>query len=140
MRVGVFLGVSAKVNIVYTCFFAINPDMNENDKSLGVMVIVFNDNFNNISDVSWWSVLLVDQTRVPRENHQPVTRHWQTLSHNVISSTPRHELDSNSQLEWWYALITQVMVNPTTIRSRPQQPLRMIRKCLNWKIYRHRWI
>jgi hypothetical protein len=25
-------------------------------------------------------------------------RHWQTLSHNVVSSTSRHERDSNSQL------------------------------------------
>jgi hypothetical protein len=24
-----------------------------------------------------------------------------TLSHNVVSSTPRHELDSNSQRSWW---------------------------------------
>jgi hypothetical protein len=28
---------------------------------------------------------------IPRENHRPATNHWQTLSHNVISSTPRHE-------------------------------------------------
>jgi hypothetical protein len=33
--------------------------------------------------------LLVEETRVPGENHQPVASHWQTLSHNVISSTPR---------------------------------------------------
>jgi len=26
---------------------------------------------------------------VPRENHRPVASHWQTLSHNVVSSTPR---------------------------------------------------
>ena len=26
--------------------------------------------------------------RVPGENHWPVTSHWQTLSHNVVSSTP----------------------------------------------------
>jgi len=24
---------------------------------------------------------------VPRENHQPAVGHWQTLSHNVVSST-----------------------------------------------------
>jgi hypothetical protein len=36
--------------------------------------------------------LLVEETGVPRENHLP------TLSHNVVSSTPRHEWDSNSQL------------------------------------------
>jgi hypothetical protein len=38
------------------------------------------------------SVLLVEETGVPRENHRPVASHWQTLSHNVISSTPRQLL------------------------------------------------
>jgi hypothetical protein len=37
---------------------------------LGFMV--FNVTFNNISVISWRSVLLVDDTRVPGENHQPV--------------------------------------------------------------------
>jgi hypothetical protein len=32
-----------------------------------------------------------EETGVPRENHKPVTSHWQTLSHNVVLSTPRHE-------------------------------------------------
>ena len=53
----------------------------------GLRVIVFNTTFNNISAISWRSVLLVEETRVPGENHWPVTR--QTLSHNVVSSTPR---------------------------------------------------
>jgi hypothetical protein len=35
---------------------------------------------------------LVEETGVPGENHQ------QTLSHNVVSSTPRHERGSNLQL------------------------------------------
>jgi activator of HSP90 ATPase len=30
--------------------------------------MVFNTNFNNISDISWWSVLLVEETGVFREN------------------------------------------------------------------------
>jgi hypothetical protein len=46
----------------------------------------------------WWSVLLVEETRVPRENHWPAANHRQTLSHNVVSSTPRYEQDLNSQL------------------------------------------
>jgi len=29
---------------------------------------------------------------------KPPTCHWQTLSHNVVSSTLRHERGSNSQL------------------------------------------
>ena len=41
---------------------------------------------------------LEEETRVPGENHRPVTSHRQTLSHNVVSSTPRHEQASNSQL------------------------------------------
>jgi len=34
-------------------------------------------------------VLLVEEARVPGENHQPAASHQQTLSHNVVSSTPR---------------------------------------------------
>ena len=35
-----------------------------------------------------------EENAAPRENHRPVASHWQTLSHNVVSSTPRHEWDS----------------------------------------------
>jgi hypothetical protein len=38
------------------------------------------------------------ETGVSGENHRPVASRCQTLSHNVVSSTPRHERDSNSQL------------------------------------------
>ena len=62
-----------------------------------VRVMVFKATFNNISVISWLSVLLVEETWVPTENHRPVTSHWQTLSHKVVSSTPHHEQDSNSQ-------------------------------------------
>ena len=51
-----------------------------------VLFIVVNTTFNNIS------VLSVEETGVPGENH------WQTLSHNVVSSAPPHEWDSYSQL------------------------------------------
>ena len=52
-----------------------------------------NDTFHNISVISWRSVLLVRAV----ENHLhllhyvPVANHWQTLSHNVVLSTPPHE-------------------------------------------------
>ena len=36
-------------------------------KVLGVMVIVFNATFNNISAISWLSVLLVEETGVQRK-------------------------------------------------------------------------
>jgi hypothetical protein len=32
-----------------------------------VRVMVFNVTFNNISVISWWSVLLVEETEVPGE-------------------------------------------------------------------------
>jgi hypothetical protein len=34
-----------------------------------VMLMVFNATFNNISVISWRSVLLMEETGVPRENH-----------------------------------------------------------------------
>ena len=33
--------------------------------------IVLNATFNNISAISWWSVLLVKETGGPAENHRP---------------------------------------------------------------------
>jgi hypothetical protein len=44
----------------------------------GVMVsvfdwfMVFKAIFNNISVISWWSVLFVEDTRVTGENHRPI--------------------------------------------------------------------
>jgi hypothetical protein len=35
--------------------------------------MVFNATFNNISVILWWSVLLVEETRVPGENDRAVT-------------------------------------------------------------------
>ena len=51
--------------------------------------MVFNATFNNISAISWRSVLLVEETGVPDENHRPAESHYQALSHNVVSNTPR---------------------------------------------------
>ena len=33
-----------------------------------VRAMVFNPNFNNISVISWWLILLVEETRLLREN------------------------------------------------------------------------
>jgi hypothetical protein len=46
-----------------------------------ICFMVFNATFNNISVISWRSVLLVEEIG---ENHWPVVSHWQTLSHNVV--------------------------------------------------------
>ena len=49
-----------------------------------VCLMVFNATLNDISVISWRSVLLVEETGGPGENHRPVASHWQTLSHNVV--------------------------------------------------------
>ena len=56
--------------------------------------MVFNATFNNISVIPWLSVLLVDETGVPGENPSQITD--KLFLHNVVSSTPCHEWDSNS--------------------------------------------
>ena len=43
--------------------------------SLFVCLMVFNATFNNISAISWRSVLLVEETGGPGENHRPVGSH-----------------------------------------------------------------
>jgi len=51
----------------------------------------FNSTFNNISVILWRSVLLVEETE--KSTDLPEV----TLSHSVVSSTPRNERDPNSQ-------------------------------------------
>jgi hypothetical protein len=58
--------------------------------------MVLNATFNNVSVISWRSVLLVEETEVPGENHRPVPNYCETISYNVVLSTPRHERGSNS--------------------------------------------
>ena len=49
--------------------------------------------FNNISVLSWWSALSVEETRVPRENHSTATLWWSALS--VEETTVLRENYSN---------------------------------------------
>ena len=44
-------------------------------KKKTVRIMVFNITFNNISVTSWQSVLLVEETGVPGENHRPAASH-----------------------------------------------------------------
>ena len=44
-----------------------------------VRVMVFNATFKKNSVLSWWSVLLVDETEVPGEKHPPAASHRQTV-------------------------------------------------------------
>ena len=56
----------------------------------GSYIIVVLEYIITLEHISWRSVLLVEETGVPGENHCPVENHRQTLSRNVVSSTPRH--------------------------------------------------
>ena len=49
--------ISDYSNLIYNCF------------GLFVCLMVFNATFNNISVISWRSVLLVEETGGPGENH-----------------------------------------------------------------------
>jgi hypothetical protein len=40
---------------------------------------VFNTTFSNISAISWRPVLVVEEARVPGENHRPLASNWETL-------------------------------------------------------------
>ena len=83
----------------HTCFLYSSFNLNKTGKSeegwcsysrgniyvcLFICLIMLNATFNNISVISWRSVLLLEETGVPGENHRPVTSHFQTLSHNVV--------------------------------------------------------
>ena len=58
------------------------------DAAVGLEFMAFNATFNNISVISWQSVLLMEEMGVPGENHQPATKNRQIKSHNVVSSSP----------------------------------------------------
>ena len=53
--------------------------------------MVFNATFNSILVILL--ALLMEETGVPGENHRQAACHWQTLSHNFVSST--HRLSDN---------------------------------------------
>ena len=78
--------------------------------TIKVWLMMFNATFNNISVISWQLVLLVKKTGVPRENHWLVASHWQTLSHNNVSSTSRHLKENNKRRYLTYcARVTFIM-------------------------------
>jgi hypothetical protein len=60
--------------------------------------MVFNATLNNISAISGWPVLLVEETGVSGENHRLAASQVYTIIYfiYVVSSTPHSERDSNS--------------------------------------------
>ena len=76
---GVYLTLSQLSNIEiinfhFTSFFQLTTQIKV-DFRIRVRVRVCNAAFNTISVISWRSVLLVEETGVPIENHRPVASH-----------------------------------------------------------------
>ena len=84
-----------------------------------VWFMAFNATFNSISVVSWRSVLLMEKTRVLGENHRPAANHWQTLSHNVVSGTPRLS---------GIKLVKEIIED---VRNKPPPQKKKICRCFN---------
>ena len=83
--------------------------------------MVLNATFSNISVISWQSVLLVEETEGPGENHRPVASHWQslTLSYNVVhlalieirTLNYRVAVHVIGAIKYWYNIIYAYIIN-----------------------------
>ena len=80
----------------------------------------FNATFNNISVITWQSILLVEETGVQGENHLPVASHWQgfklaplvvigtdcigsyKFNYHMIMATAAPVMDYNGNILWWW--------------------------------------
>jgi hypothetical protein len=78
------LNLNEERNVVFEDHISFLQSIGIKQTKKTICLMVFNATFNNISVISWWSVLLVEETGGPGENHWHVASHWQTLSHNVL--------------------------------------------------------
>jgi hypothetical protein len=77
---GVQINIIFTDNVCLLCLFCNVKLYNSSKKGRSLLLVwfrfmVFNATFNNISVISWQSVLLVEEIRVPEENHQAVASH-----------------------------------------------------------------
>jgi hypothetical protein len=69
-----------------------NLKINNLNEEVRVMV------FNNISVLSWWSVLLMEETGVLGENHRPAA------SHSLLQITRLLYHPAFNEMGWFYIL------------------------------------
>ena len=78
-------------------------------------VMVFNATFNNMSVISWWSVLLVEEYTEKTSDLSQVTDTFYHIMlyrvHLAMTEVLTHKV-----------LIAQVVVNSTTMQSQSQRP------------------
>ena len=113
---------------------------------------MFNTTFSNISATSWWSVLVVEEAGVHGENHRTVASHWQTLSYNVVSSTPKEDwlidfwcltpLSAIFQIHHTFLIFDMFMFNLIKITSLTCSPYGYVMACEIWgnSITDHMWV
>jgi hypothetical protein len=85
--------------------------------------MVFNATFNNISVILWWSVILVEETGIPKENHRPAACHaiyfHKLHLFNVVAFLRNHNSDEllclNVLLLFCFRYLGLVMVENITI-------------------------
>ena len=77
---------------------------------------MFDTTFNYISVISWWSVLLMEETKIHKKctqkNHWPAANYWQTLSHSVSSTddlVPGHDLIHINLIKYNQREINQIL-------------------------------
>ena len=91
-------------------------------RTIGVTAMVFNATFNKHSVVSWWSVLLVEETGVPGEKPPTCRKSLTNCMHTVFRV---HFVWAGFELTTLVVIgaYAYVVVKPTTIRSLPRFPL-----------------
>ena len=94
---------------------------------LMIGLLVFNATFNNISVISWRSVLLVEETG---KNHRPVA--GQTLSHNVVSITTTK---SPIFVRKWYLIEISHIVDDKIVSTDIYSKWNMIFLVYIWQLF-----